>query len=289
VVPAVLPLSLFCFPEGLFTAVLQRHARKYSTPIHHLDFEFRVMDDVDPASLVDAADRTKGTNVNGDGNESVPTLNAGSQDGIYISGLMLEGAQWCSDRHCLCDPMPGAIQHVMPVLNVRAQFSEVLAALDNAPGLTPAIGPTPPTSSRLSVAQGGGGGGGEASSRAPLVTTSRAAPRAPSVSMASIGGPAYLSRSNQRTSFRSSRILSSRVSSVSAGGADALSPPMHRYSCPVYKTSSRKGSLSTTGASTNFVLSIELPSERPSDHYVLNGTALICSRASTASSASSQQ
>ena len=45
------------------------------------------------------------------------------------------------------------------------------------------------------------------------------------------------------------------------------------YVTPVYKTTARAGSLSTTGTSTNFVVAVELPSEQTSLHWVLNGGA----------------
>ena len=50
------------------------------------------------------------------------------------------------------------------------------------------------------------------------------------------------------------------------------------YACPVYKTAVRKGVLSTTGMSTNFVVPVELPMG-PGDteqQYVLAGTAALC-------------
>lgn len=93
--PRVYWLSGFTYPTGFLTAVLQTTARKNSIPIDTLSFEFQV--------------------VNLDEKE----IQQAPKEGVYIKGMLLEGAGWDSDMGCLCEPQPMELYVPMPIVLFR--------------------------------------------------------------------------------------------------------------------------------------------------------------------------
>jgi len=58
---------------------------------------------------------------------------------------------------------------------------------------------------------------------------------------------------------------------------DRVAPTTGIYYCPIYKVLSRRGTLSTTGHSTNFVLFVELISKVSKDIWIRAGVAIFLS------------
>lgn len=57
-----------------------------------------------------------------------------------------------------------------------------------------------------------------------------------------------------------------RASEVEAG---------QTHNCPLYRTGDRRGVLATTGHSTNFVMFVRLPTDKPTEHWTLRGVAML--------------
>nr|XP_054750956.1 dynein axonemal heavy chain 3-like isoform X12 [Lytechinus pictus] len=152
--PTVFWLSGFYFTHSFLTGTMQNFARRYKIPIDQLLLDFEVM-------------------------KKENSMDSKPGDGVYVTGLFIEGARWDRPTHVLAESQPKILYDTLPVIWIKP-----------------------------------------------------------------------IEKSNVKNT--------------------------QSYSCPVYKTSVRRGTLSTTGHSTNFVLEIQLPSSHTPNHWINRGVAMLC-------------
>mmetsp|Transcript_11130 Transcript_11130/g.16401 ORF Transcript_11130/g.16401 Transcript_11130/m.16401 type:complete len:2518 (+) Transcript_11130:122-7675(+) len=100
-VPKVFLISALFFPQGLMTGVLQTHARKYQIPIDTLSFSFKVL------------------------KESEDQITDSPDDGIYVSGMHLDGAKWDYEKQQLVECDLGEMKSPLPLIHFLPEADHV--------------------------------------------------------------------------------------------------------------------------------------------------------------------
>jgi dynein heavy chain len=53
--------------------------------------------------------------------------------------------------------------------------------------------------------------------------------------------------------------------------------PSNYHKVPMYRTTVRRGNISSLGASSNFIMAVEVPNDKNATYWTLKGAACICS------------
>lgn len=104
-IPNVFWISGFFFPQAFLTGTLQNYARRHRKPIDAVSFGFK-MDGRKPEAIT-----------------------ARPADGVYITGLYLEGARWDPTAHSLVDSRARELYTAFPVMHLLPEV-ERKATLD---------------------------------------------------------------------------------------------------------------------------------------------------------------
>jgi dynein heavy chain len=91
-IPKVFWISGFFFPQAFLTGSLQNYARKYQKPVDGISFNFKWK------------------------REAVADIKEKAPDGVYITGLFLQGCRWDPESESLVDSRPKELFTTVPVI-----------------------------------------------------------------------------------------------------------------------------------------------------------------------------
>lgn len=204
----------------------QNHARKLRVAIDQIDFEFEVMDGIQPDAAAPASSSSDAPSAVGPSARAAYSSVRPPASGIYCSGLFLEGARWDEVGHVLAESKPKVCALALLASHLLLLFCGWHTGY---------------------------------SSCEPACMAARCLTRVCVCLM--------------------SQVLYTPMPVIWMQPVDVSTfQDYPHYDCPLYKTAERRGVLSTTGHSTNFVVDIRLPTGSvPSEHWIKRGVALLTS------------
>ncbi|XP_051881424.1 dynein axonemal heavy chain 6-like [Pristis pectinata] len=276
--PSAFWLSAFFCPQGFLTALLQNHARKHGVSVDSVTFRFHIL----PFSE-DTEDYPNPTK-----HRSNPWTNdwkggVAPDDGAVLFGFYLDGACWDPHAETLADSSVG--QRFCRAPPVHFLPVKVSTSSPSSAGQTHRGGPSyhPAHFSPTLLIYGhpvwrGAGHAGDLLVGLLLGLAKQAIHasrwRAAEGSGQSACLPVFRAYMCTRVSLEREHAIDNQE-----GWSGLVESPVtgeQHYECPLYRTSRRAGSLSTTGLSSNFVIAVSLPTALPASHWVLRGVALLC-------------
>ncbi|OAF70538.1 hypothetical protein A3Q56_01708 [Intoshia linei] len=117
-IPKSFWISGFFYPQGFLTALLQNYGRKYSYPIDHLSFHYKILKiyrnhrDVYESSLT----LKYGDTLPMDEQIEVPN------DGVLIHGLFMDGFRWNNKKGRVEDCLMGEIISSLPIVHMEPRM-----------------------------------------------------------------------------------------------------------------------------------------------------------------------
>ncbi|EAR94576.2 dynein heavy chain (macronuclear) [Tetrahymena thermophila SB210] len=278
--PKAFWLSAFFFPQGFLTSVLQNYARKYMVPIDTLIFDFKFMNSIPTKKQQQIVDNNNQQQVRGPSmtqinpqeiyNDEREELKAKQKqrqlqqqilqqkinellkqqeeeekeenmDGCLIYGLYCDGCRFSSSLDCIEDNEIGILNKQAPVIHFIPKEIKLL-------------------------------------SEAEVIRLQQEKYRQIQIQNRSdkdinneVGMKLETNQSNKNLIIKnnSSLIKDSQL-------LEGQKLAQFTFLMPLYKTVQRSGVLSTTGHSTNFIISISVPTKQPSFYWILRGAAFVC-------------